>query len=213
MPLHRSFLFFVFFFVYLGSPQIMVHPAHLSSSSPFARSVPELQYIPFSSINVDNIPSIMTHYNDLHNGTLGKQKVLVKSWRLMSASEDNKKKFAQRLCLELVKWKQASSHPHILPIIGISNDNVSLAPSLVVPFFRSGNVNEYISRNPGANVLELVSKHKPSAIIDVTQTQTSAQQLCGVATGIHHLHSLDPPIVHGKIRGVRASRSTASLIH
>lgn len=187
----------------------MVHPAHPLSSSPFAQSVPELQYIPFNSMNVDNMPSIMTHYNNLHNGTLGKQKVLVKSWRLMGTSEGDRKKFAQRLCHELVKWKKASSHPHILPIIGMSSDDVGFAPSLVVPFSRRGNLNEYISRTPVANVLELVSKR---VIIDFNQTQTSIRQLCGVAAGIHHLHSLDPPIVHGKIRGVRAPPSMASLI-
>ena len=187
----------------------MAHPAHLLSSSPFARSAPELQYIPFSSMNVDNIPCIMTHYNNLHNGTLGKQKVLVKSWRLTGTSEGDRKKFSQRLCRELVKWKQASSHPHILPIIGISSDDAGLAPSLVVPFSRSGNLNEYISRNPMANVLELVSKR---VIIDFNQTQTSARQLCGVAAGVHYLHSLDPPIIHGKIRGVRAPPLKTSLI-
>jgi len=136
----------------------MVHPAHPLSSSTFTQSVLELQYIPFSSMNVDNMPSIMTHYNNLHNGTLGKQKVLVKSWRLMGTSEGDRKKFAQRLYRELAKWKQASSHPHILPIIGISSDDVGLASSLVVPFSRSGNLNKYISRNPRANVLELVSR-------------------------------------------------------
>jgi serine/threonine protein kinase len=127
----------------------------------------------------------------------------------MGTSEGDRKKFTQRLCRELIKWKQASSHPHILPIIGISSDDVGFAPSLVVPFSRGGNLNEYISRNPMANVLELVSKR---VIIDLNQTQTSARQLYGVAAGIHHLHSLDPPIIHGKIRGVRAPSSMASLI-
>jgi hypothetical protein len=120
--------------------------------------VPELQYIPFISMNVDKMPSIMTHYNNLHHGVLGNRKVLVKSWRLMGTREGDRKKFAQRLCLELVKWKQASSHPHILSIFGISRDDAGLAPSLVVPFCHSGNVNEYLSRNPAANVLQLVRK-------------------------------------------------------
>lgn len=148
------------FFVYLGSLQTMVHPVHAlpCSPNPFARSVPEFQYIPFGSMNVDEIPSIMTQYNNLYNGVLGNRSVLVKSWRLMGTSEGDMKKFARRLCLELVKWKKASSHPHILPIFGISRDGTCLAPSLVIPFCHGGNVNEYLSKNPAAKVLQLVSK-------------------------------------------------------
>ncbi|KIM47222.1 hypothetical protein M413DRAFT_23458 [Hebeloma cylindrosporum] len=122
----------------------------------------------------------MTHYHNLYQGTQGDQKVLVKSWRLMGTGESEKKRFAQKLCHGLLKWKRASSHPHILPILGISRDDSSLSPSLVVSFCHNGNVNEYLSRNQAANVLELLS---------------------GVAAGIRHLHTLDPPIIHGKIRG------------
>jgi len=150
----------------------MVHPARpLSCSSPCTLSVPELQSIPSSSMTVDSIPTIMTHYNNIHNGVLGKQKVLVKFWRLTGTSESDRKKFAKRLCLELLKWKKVSSHPHICPIFGISRDDVGLGPSLVVPCCHNGNVNEYLSRNPGANILELVSKFKVSAIIDFSQAK------------------------------------------
>jgi len=122
-------------------------------------------------MNLDSIPTIMTHYNNLHNGVIGKQKVLVKFWRLGGTGESDRKKFAKRLCLELIKWKKGSSHPHILPICGISTDDPGLGPSLVVPFCHNGNVNEYLSRNPGANILELVSKFKLSALVDYSQAK------------------------------------------
>jgi len=132
-------------------------------------------------MNLESMPSIMTQYNNLYNGALGKRKVLIKSWRLLGTSEDDRKKFSQRLCLALVEWKKAISHPHILSILGISGDEAGIAPlSLVVPLCQNGNVNEYLSRNLTANILEILS---------------------GVAAGIHHLHSLKPPIVHGKLRG------------
>ena len=143
------------------SPQTMVqvHPPSTSYSSvSCTRLGPELTYIPRISMNLETMPSIMTHYNNLYNGTLRKRKVLVKSWRLMGTSEDDRKKFTQRLCLAFVKWEKAASHPHILPIFGLSADEVGTAPlSLVVPLCQNGNVNEYLLRNPTANVLEIVS--------------------------------------------------------
>jgi hypothetical protein len=119
-------------------------------------------------MKLEDVPSIMTQYNNLYNGTLRKQKVLVKSWRLMGTSDDDRKKFTQRLCLALVEWKKATSNPHILPILGISGDEVGSALlSFVVPLCHNGNVNEYLSRNPTANALEIVSGL--SAVTNVSQ--------------------------------------------
>ncbi|KAF8629574.1 hypothetical protein AX15_003384 [Amanita polypyramis BW_CC] len=72
-------------------------------------------------------------------------------------------------------------HPHIIPFYGISFDfDRQDTPSLVYPFFKSGDIVSYLKAFPQTNRLELI---------------------CQVASGLAYLHDHSPPVVHGDIKG------------
>ncbi|KAK2463096.1 hypothetical protein APHAL10511_004751 [Amanita phalloides] len=73
------------------------------------------------------------------------------------------------------------NHPHITPFYGISFDfGRPDSPCLVYPFYESGDLMSYLQANPQADRLRLI---------------------CQVASGLAYLHGMNPPVVHGDIKG------------
>jgi hypothetical protein len=62
--------------------------------------------------------------------------------------------FMQQLSRELDNWKRAS-HPNIAPFLGLMSGFGHL-PSLVQNFHKNGNINDYLEKNPEADLLYLV---------------------------------------------------------
>ncbi|KDR69953.1 hypothetical protein GALMADRAFT_230311 [Galerina marginata CBS 339.88] len=127
----------------------------------------------------ENDPFLMPLYTNLYKGKLGEDKVIVKAWRSVGMDQSSQINFKKRLEVELYAWQAASSHPNIAKFVGLTQSDSSI-PALVLPEYRHGNVNEFISRCQNADILQL---------------------LCGVASGLQYLHSRKPPIVHGKVQG------------
>ncbi|KAH7925413.1 kinase-like protein [Leucogyrophana mollusca] len=95
-----------------------------------------------------------------------------------STSSDLKSQ--QTYCKEAVLWRQLSN-PHVLPFLGVHHcPEKPLYVGLVSPWMDNGNVLQYLEKNPQAD-------RKPL--------------LLDVARGIHYLHSFEPPIVHGDLKG------------
>ncbi|KAJ7705846.1 kinase-like domain-containing protein, partial [Mycena olivaceomarginata] len=80
---------------------------------------------------------------------------------------------------EVLIWKELA-HPNVLPLLGI--DLIARKPSccLVSPWMKNGNVMAFLETYPDFNRSSLVRD---------------------IASGLKYLHNLDPPVVHGDIKG------------
>ncbi|KAF9457377.1 kinase-like domain-containing protein [Collybia nuda] len=85
----------------------------------------------------------------------------------------------QQLSQELDLWKRVSSHPNVAPFLGVMSGFGPL-PSLVQPFYKNGNINDYLGKHLDADSLYMLS--------------------C-VADALDFMHNLSPPVAHGGIRG------------
>lgn len=111
---------------------------------------------------------------------------------------------SQDLVREGSVWKTLK-HPNILEFLGLVF-NMSSIPAIVLPYYPSGNVMEYLKAKdtPLADRLPFVCsiclwfEHCRSKL---------AAQIIGIANGIKYLHEHNPPIIHGDIRGVRPAFS------
>ncbi|KAF9068854.1 kinase-like domain-containing protein, partial [Rhodocollybia butyracea] len=80
---------------------------------------------------------------------------------------------------EALVWRQLR-HPNVLPLLGINPDLFYPSFCLISPWMANGDVITYLKKNPVDDVYSILSD---------------------IAAGICYLHSQDPPIVHGDIRG------------
>ncbi|KAH7930790.1 kinase-like protein [Leucogyrophana mollusca] len=82
---------------------------------------------------------------------------------------------------EAVVWRHLS-HENILPFFGIleMGTGINISFALVAPFMDNGNVREFLARNPEEDRVRLAQ---------------------GVTEGLRFLHSQEPPIVHGDLKG------------
>jgi len=74
-----------------------------------------------------------------------------------------------------IPWS-AFHHKNVLPLLGIIRNFGKYNIGLVTPWMTNGTVMEYVSENPGADRLKIITDF---------------------ATGLAYLHSLNPPYVHG----------------
>ncbi|KAG8951444.1 hypothetical protein FRC03_012542 [Tulasnella sp. 419] len=82
-----------------------------------------------------------------------------------------------RLQREIRIWGPLN-HDNIVPLLGFAFEEES--PCMVAPWYENGTVLKYISENPEADRLKLT---------------------LDILNGLIHLHSRNPPIVHGDLRG------------
>ncbi|KAJ6577986.1 kinase-like domain-containing protein [Mycena capillaripes] len=121
-------------------------------------------------------------FSDIYNGELNEEAVCIKVLRIFT-TELQLNKIYKELAREVLIWKELS-HPNVLPLLGI--DLTARKPSccLVSPWMKNGNVMAFLERYPNwypySNKISLVRD---------------------IANGLEYLHDLDPPVVHGDIKG------------
>ena len=88
-------------------------------------------------------------------------------------------------------WKRLT-HPNIVPFKGITLDPLQI----VSEWMSGGDLTGYISLNPQANRIDLVS-----LFWSLPRTTASLHcQLVNVATGLNYLHQRE--VIHGDLKGV-----------
>jgi len=101
----------------------------------------------------------------------------------------------QHLYREMRIWATLS-HPNIVALLGHTTDPG--APALISPFYENGCVLDYLERYPSANRNDIVR-----FIFLLGGLSDFGVKCADVAAGLSCLHSHDPPIIHGDIKGVR----------
>ncbi|KAJ6529205.1 kinase-like domain-containing protein [Mycena capillaripes] len=117
------------------------------------------------------------------------QRVVLKRWHGAIVPHQSRVQFTKRLVRDLDRWRTLE-HPNIAPILGVAL-HISNLPALVVPSNRT--VNQVLATYPDTDVSYLMQ---------------------GVASGLSYLHSQNPPIPHGDLKGssVFVSPSGAALL-
>ncbi|KDQ07615.1 hypothetical protein BOTBODRAFT_119839 [Botryobasidium botryosum FD-172 SS1] len=81
---------------------------------------------------------------------------------------------------EMEVWKKLR-HPNVLPFIGMFS--VGHSTYLISPWMHNGDALGYVKRNPNADVVDLLMQ---------------------AAQGLQYLHTQNPPVVHGDLKGARS---------
>ncbi|KIK64865.1 hypothetical protein GYMLUDRAFT_258826, partial [Collybiopsis luxurians FD-317 M1] len=120
-------------------------------------------------------------FADIWRGTTGSnQSVCLKVLRLiLEPDEDVREKIRKQFCNEALVWRQLK-HPNILPLIGVNVQLFDPSFCLVSPWMENKDIIAYLKRNPMHNRYSVLSE---------------------IAAGLLYLHSRDPPVIHGDIRG------------
>ncbi|KAG8829679.1 hypothetical protein FRC17_006198 [Serendipita sp. 399] len=125
-------------------------------------------------------------FSDVYTGEWLRQgKVALKILRMLGGSGAAKRHKANRFLDEVKLWC-GLRHPHLLQFWGLCNTPQGLA--MVSPFMAYGNSSAYLAANPEAGALGL---------------------LVGAAYGLEYLHTRQPPITHGDLRGANILVSPA----
>ncbi|KAG6912003.1 hypothetical protein DXG01_000251 [Tephrocybe rancida] len=116
-------------------------------------------------------------YGDIWQGTLAGGIVAIKVMRIDSSYINRGIKI---FCKEAIVWRQLH-HPNVLPFQGVCQwPGPSFRVCLVSPWMANRNVLQYLQRNPDDD--------RRSLILDVAQ-------------GLNYLHTFDPSVIHGDLRG------------
>ncbi|KIK54421.1 hypothetical protein GYMLUDRAFT_106333, partial [Collybiopsis luxurians FD-317 M1] len=119
-------------------------------------------------------------FADIWRGSLEEKPVCLKVLRLaIEQDEEARTEIHKQFCHEALVWRQLK-HPNILPLLGVNMDIFPPSFCLISPWMENRNVITYLKQNP---------QHSLPSI------------LCEIAAGLNYLHSNDPPLIHGDIRG------------
>ncbi|TDL15576.1 kinase-like protein [Rickenella mellea] len=120
-------------------------------------------------------------YSDIWKGTLGSQSVALKAFRIFFNDTSRiKNKILKDFCHEAVMWRQLR-HKNILPFYGVfQGDETFDRLCLVSPWSEAGNIVDFLTSHPDSDRILLLSD---------------------VVDGLCYLHSFDPPVVHGDLKG------------
>ncbi|KAF5376993.1 hypothetical protein D9615_007300 [Tricholomella constricta] len=130
---------------------------------------------------IGEVPYRGNAYVDIYHGKVGQLPIQLKVWRGAPMAVEARADFLLQLMRGLDDWKRASVHQNVSLFLGLSDKpEWQPLPSLVTPLYSNGNIVQYIKQNPGISVLSL---------------------LHNVADALQFMHSLDPPVVHGGVRG------------
>ncbi|KAJ4489150.1 kinase-like domain-containing protein, partial [Lentinula lateritia] len=116
-------------------------------------------------------------FADVWRGTMNGKAVCLKVLRLVIEQDEGAR--ATRFCREALVWRQLK-HPHILPLLGVNMELFLPSFCLISPWMENKDIITYLRKNPDHDLYR--------ALIDIV-------------AGMCYLHSRDPPIVHGDIRG------------
>ncbi|KIK53350.1 hypothetical protein GYMLUDRAFT_179106, partial [Collybiopsis luxurians FD-317 M1] len=124
-------------------------------------------------------------FADIWRGILNEKPVCLKVLRLtLERDEKARDEIRQQFCHEALVWRQLH-HPNILPLLGVNIDVFHPSFCLISPWMSNGDIITFLKQNPQHNLPWVLRE---------------------IAAGLHYLHSRDPPVIHGDIRGVRAPR-------
>ncbi|KAH7909582.1 kinase-like domain-containing protein [Hygrophoropsis aurantiaca] len=119
-------------------------------------------------------------YGDIYKGDLGGRAVAVKLTRCCGYDEDATLQLMKAFSKEAVLWAQLSS-PFVVPFYGIfSVTGPAVRLCLVSPWMKNGSLTQYLAKTPQIDRLSLMRD---------------------VAFGLDYLHSFDPPVIHGDLKG------------
>ncbi|KAF5385606.1 hypothetical protein D9757_006780 [Collybiopsis confluens] len=119
-------------------------------------------------------------FSDIWVGRLEGRRVCVKVLRFFLQSTD-KEGLLKSLSKEVLIWRQLK-HPNILPFLGVDKTLFPPSFSIVSPWMDNGDLISYFRKS---------SLH-PSAKLDY---------IVQIAEGLVYLHELNPPVVHGDLKG------------
>ncbi|KAE9403870.1 kinase-like protein [Gymnopus androsaceus JB14] len=119
-------------------------------------------------------------FSDVWVGRLGEQRVCIKVLRMFMQHE-NKEKLLKSLSNEVILWRQLR-HPNILPFLGINIELFRPSFCITSPWMSNGDIISYASKS------SMSFKEKLDYAVQIAQ-------------GLAYLHELDPPVVHGDIKG------------
>jgi len=167
---------------------------------------------------LDELPFAHGTCTSIFRGYFGEARVAIKMWRGASMSKPNRQKFVevrnamnvvslsqyphpqQRLSKELDNWKRLQ-HFNISPFIGVVSGFGHL-PALLLPYYQNGHVNDYLAKNPSANILHLVRTSSADSKTREPTLKFDILQLGGLANALSYMHNLSPPLAHGDVKGV-----------
>ncbi|KAF9064954.1 kinase-like domain-containing protein [Rhodocollybia butyracea] len=176
---------------FVTSKEYYVDPVISEGSIYYRRCLQALRYLstkyrilPSSMIMQDvvreHLPVSGGGFADIYRGMLGNQQACLKVLRLVIEPDKRmREKIHRHFCSEAVLWKQLK-HPNILPLFGVNLELFEPSFCLISPWMENGNVITYLKQNHSHN------RHKV---------------LQDIAAGLCYLHSRNPPITHGDIRG------------
>ncbi|KIK56139.1 hypothetical protein GYMLUDRAFT_120159, partial [Collybiopsis luxurians FD-317 M1] len=119
-------------------------------------------------------------FADIWRGRLNEKPVCLKVLRFAVEQDENTRvQMRKQFCREALVWRQLK-HPNILPLLGVNTELFFPSFCLVSPWMEHRDIITYLKKNPKHDVL--------SVFLDVV-------------AGICYLHSRDPPVIHGDIRG------------
>ncbi|KAE9384733.1 kinase-like protein, partial [Gymnopus androsaceus JB14] len=121
-------------------------------------------------------------FADIWHGKLEdlERPVCLKVLRLIiEPDKEIRQKIRKQFCNEALLWRQLK-HPNILPLLGVNTDLFSPSFCLISPWMENGNIISYLKQNTAHNRYKV---------------------LLEIAAGLSYLHSRNPPIIHGDIRG------------
>ncbi|KIM91557.1 hypothetical protein PILCRDRAFT_763184 [Piloderma croceum F 1598] len=120
------------------------------------------------------------NFGDIWKGLLGGQEICIKVPRVFQRSD--KVKLLKAFSTEAVIWRQLC-HPNVLPFYGVFHLE-DKGPCLASPWMKNGNVTSFLKLAPETRRLPLAS------------------QMLDIAEGLHYLHTFEPSIIHGDLKGV-----------
>ncbi|KAG2024038.1 TKL/TKL-ccin protein kinase [Coprinopsis cinerea AmutBmut pab1-1] len=116
-------------------------------------------------------------YTDVLDATHNCQKAVVKVFRIGKLSPHHRHVLTKRLENALTEWKRHHMHPNIARVTGMVLGFGDL-PGIEMPLYSNGNAYRYLKAHPNVDKYRLI---------------------CGIAEGLNHLHSQQPPIIHGMV--------------
>ncbi|KIK56125.1 hypothetical protein GYMLUDRAFT_174625, partial [Collybiopsis luxurians FD-317 M1] len=122
-------------------------------------------------------------FADIWRGSMKERPVCLKVLRFAVEQDKSiRARMRKQFCHEALVWRQLN-HPNILPLLGVNTELFFPSFCLISPWMEHSDIITYLRKNPEYDLL--------SALLDV-------------AAGIDYLHSREPPVIHGDIRGVSA---------
>ncbi|KIK53357.1 hypothetical protein GYMLUDRAFT_938227 [Collybiopsis luxurians FD-317 M1] len=119
-------------------------------------------------------------FADIWRGRLNEKLVCVKVLRLtIEQDEKARAEIRKQFCHEALVWRQLH-HPNILPLLGVNIDLFHPSFCLISPWMENRDIITFLKQNPHHSI--------PSVLREV-------------AAGLEYLHSREPPVIHGDIRG------------